>query len=268
MRQAGEDGFNSESGSGEDLSLSSCQSRILPVVGDLQFMVLNHLFIYGRDTPTGISRALGIDPRRAHDALKRLMRRCFVRKRGRLYELTKLGLKMLNNIKVIELSKKREEKNSEKDTQGNGEGTSSDGVCGGIRYVGRFFDNVRGYVGGVFVQSGRDTLLSSLAGFDRVSYFEVAHVVGGFSVEGVVVIYTNDGDLGRFGGCVVRVEWRPPHGVVGGNPPAAVLRLARHEAVKAFKALSLVLRELLLPGDLADLYAWLGRRWGLMSRGK
>ena len=68
-----------------------------------------------------------------------------------------------------------------------------------------------------------------------------------------------------FGDCVVRVEWRPPEGVVKSNPPASVLRFSRFEFVKAFKALSLVLKEILLPEDLADLYAWLGRLWRLVG---
>jgi DNA-binding MarR family transcriptional regulator len=259
----------SRSDGGGDLSLSSCRSRSLPVVSDTQFRIMNHLFVYGRDTLTNIARAINKDPRRAYDALKRLIKRCLVEKDERkLYRLTELGLKMLAKVRVVNLSKKSKgEENVE--SQGKRDGTTPDEGCGGrVGYVGRFFDNVRGYVGGVFVRSGRGSLVSSLAGFDRVSYFEVTHVVKGLSVEGFVVVYTNDGDVGRFGGCVVRVEWRPPEGVVKSNPPASVLRLSRFEFVKAFKALAVVLKELLLPDDLADLYAWLGRRWGLVSCGR
>jgi predicted transcriptional regulator len=259
----------SRSDEGGDLSLSSCRPRSFAVVGDVQFNILNYLFVYGRDNLVNISRALGIDPRRAYDSLKRLMKRCFVRKRRGLYELTELGLKMLNNIQVVNLSKKREEESGEKDSQGNREDTRSDGGCSGIvKYGGRYFDNVRGWVGGRYVQSGRDSLLSSLAGFDKVSYFEIAHLVRGFNVEGIIVIYTNEDDLRRLGDCTVRVEYRPPSGVVGSNPPASVLRLGRFEFVKGFKALAVVLKELLLPKDLADLYAWLGRRWRLMGCGR
>jgi predicted transcriptional regulator len=256
-----------ESDERKDLSLSPCRSRSLPVVSDTQFEILNHLFVYGRDTLTSIARAINKDPRRAYDALKRLVKRCLVEKdEKKLYKLTELGLKMLAKVRVVNLSKSSKgEGNVE--SQGKGEGTTPDEGCdGGVGYVGRFFDNVRGYVGGVFVQSGRDALLSSLAGFDRLSYFEITHLVKGFDVKGIIVIYTNDGDLGRFGGCVIRVEWRPPRGVVSNNPPASVLRLCRFELVKGFKALAVVLRELLLPEDLADLYAWLGRRWRLVGR--
>jgi predicted transcriptional regulator len=228
-------------------------------------MILNYLFVNGRDTLTNMARALDMDRRRAYDALKRLIRRCFVEKdEKKRYSLTELGLKMLAKVRVVNLSK-NSKKGDNMRSQGKRNDTIPDGGCGGVGYVGRFFDNVRGYVGGVFVQSSRGALLTSLAGFDVVSYFEVAHVVKGFSMEGVVVIYTNDDDPGLFGGCVVRVEWRPPEGVVKGNPPASVLRLSRFEFVKAFKAFSLVLKELLLPEDLADLYAWLGRRWRLMG---
>jgi DNA-binding MarR family transcriptional regulator len=258
----------SRSDGGGDLSLSSCRSRSLPVVSDTQFRIMNHLFVYGRDTLTNIARAINKDPRRAYDALKRLIERCLVEKDERkLYRLTELGLKMLAKVRVVNLSKKSKgEGNVE--SQGKRDGTTPDEGCGGVGYVGRFFDNVRGYVGGVFVQSGRDSLLSSLAGFDKLIYFEVAHLVRGFGVDGVVVIYVNEGDVGRFGGCVVRVEWRPPSGVVSSNPPASLLRLSRFEFVNAFKALAIVLKELLLRDDLADLYAWLGRRWGLVSCGR
>jgi DNA-binding MarR family transcriptional regulator len=256
----------SRSDEGEDLNLSSCRSRSLPIVSDTQFRILNHLFIYGKDTLTNIARALNRDRRRVYDTLKRLVERCFVEKDERkLYRLTELGLKMLAKVRVVNLSK-NSKGGSNVESQGKSEGTTPNEGCGGVKYEGRYFDNVRGYVGVVFVQSGRCSLLSSLAGFDKVSYFEVVHVVRGFNVEGAVVIYTNDDDLRLFGGCVVRVEWRPPEGVVSGNPPASVLRLSRFEFVKGFKALAVVLKELLLPDDLADLYAWLGRRWGLVGR--
>jgi DNA-binding MarR family transcriptional regulator len=251
---------------GEDLNLSPCRSRSLAVVSDTQFSILNHLFVYGKDNLTNIARALNKDRRRVYDSLKRLVERCFVEKDGKLYRLTELGLKMLSRARVVNLSKNREEKNNIKSSQGKAQDTSPHGRCGGsVGYVGRYFDNVRGYVGSSYVQSGRDVLVSGLAGFDRLSYFEITHLVRGFVVEGVVVVYTNEGDLGWFDDCVARVEWRPPEGVVGSNPPASVLRLGRFEFTKAFKALSIVLGELLLPDDLADLYAWLGRRWGLVG---
>ncbi len=256
----------SRSDEGGNLSFSSCRSRSLPVVSDLQFRILNYLLVYGKDTLTNIARALDIDRRRTYDALKRLMKRCFVEKdEKKRYRLTELGLKMLAKVRVVNLSQSSRREGNVK-SQGKPDDTTPDERCGGAGYGGRFFDNVRGWVGGVYVQSDRGSLVSSLAGFDRVSYFEVTHLVKGFSVEGFIVIYTNEGDLGQFGDCVVRVEWRPPEGVVSGNPPASVLRLSRFEFVKGFKALAVVLRELLLPEDLADLYAWLGRRWRLVGR--
>jgi DNA-binding MarR family transcriptional regulator len=265
-RQARGDGFHSRSDNGEFISLSPCRSRNFAVIKDVELQILNHLSIYERDNLTSIARALNKDPRRVYDALKRLIKRCFVEKERRgLYKITELGKKILNEIKAINPPKNSEERKNAKKSQGKSDDTGSDSRCSGVGYVGRFFDNVKGYIGGSYVQSGRDALLSSLAGFDRLSYFEVTHVVKGFSVEGVVVIYTNEGDLERFNDCVTRVEWRPPRGVVKSNPPASVLRLSRFEFVKSFKALTAVLKELLLPDDLADLYAWLGRRWGLIG---
>jgi DNA-binding MarR family transcriptional regulator len=259
----------SRSDEGEDLNLSSCRSRNLAIVSNVQFEILNHLFVYGKDTLTGIAKALNRDRRRVYDSLKRLVERCLVEKdKRKMYKLTEQGLKILAKVRVVNLSKNHEKKNSERNSQGASEDTTPDGRCGRVGYVGRFFDNVRGWVGGSYVQSGRDALISSLVGFDKVSYFEVAHVVRGFNVEGVIVVYTNEDDLGRFGGCVVRVEWRPPEGVVSGNSPASVLRLSRFEFVKGFKALAVILKELLLPDDLADLYVWLGRRWRLVGSGR
>jgi hypothetical protein len=156
----------------------------------------------------------------------------------------------------------------------NGLGCVGGGCVGGVGYVGLFVDNVRGVGGGVYClwPGGRVGLVEvrDLGLFyDSVLYFEVCHVVGGVSVEGQVVVYSNSGDSVRFGGGCVRVEWRPPEGLVSRVGVAGALRASRVEFVRAWVALSVVLREGLGLSKqyLSSLYGWLGRLWGLGGLG-
>jgi hypothetical protein len=142
--------------------------------------------------------------------------------------------------------------------------------CGGVGYVGLFVDNVRGVRGGVYVPfpGGRGVLLDVRdlrLFYGSVSYFEPCHVVGGVSLEGQVVVYSNSGDLGRFG-CCVRVEWRPPEGFVSASGVRGALQRSRVEFLRAWVALSVVLRYGLglARHHLSSLYGWLGRLWGLV----
>jgi hypothetical protein len=143
----------------------------------------------------------------------------------------------------------------------------------GLGWVGLFVDNVRGVRGGGYCPwpGGRGGLVGVgdlRLFYDGVCYFEVAHVVCGVGVEGQVVVYSNSGDGVRFGECV-RVEWRPPEGLVSSSGVRGALRHSRVELLKAWVALSVVLRfGLGLPrGYLASLYGWLGRVWGLGGPG-
>jgi hypothetical protein len=140
---------------------------------------------------------------------------------------------------------------------------------GGVRYCGLFVDNVGCVRGGVYSPwpGGRGGLVEvrDLGLFcDGVGYFEVTHVVGGVSVGGQVVVYSNPGDVVRFGDCV-RVEWRPPGGFVSSNGVSGTLRASRVEFVRAWVALSVVLGFGLGLSKryLSSLYRWLGRLWGL-----
>jgi len=155
-------------------------------------------------------------------------------------------------------------------------GVGCAGPCGlagplynGVGYVGLFVDNVRGVRGGGYspFPGGRGVLLgvSDLRLFyGSVCYFEVCHVVGGLSVGGQVVVYSNSGDRLRFGDSV-RVEWRPPEGFVSSNGVRGTLQRSRVEFLRAWVALSVVLRfGLGLSRQyLSSLYGWLGRLWGL-----
>jgi hypothetical protein len=135
---------------------------------------------------------------------------------------------------------------------------------GGFGYVGVFFDNVRwvGFGGGL-CQLGRGGLLSYGGLPDNVRYLEVAHVVGGGVLDGVVVVYSNVEDFCRFGGASVRVEWRPPKGFVRRNGVAGTVHYAKYEFVKAFKSLAVVLKEVLSPKELSKLFNWLSWRWSI-----
>jgi hypothetical protein len=135
---------------------------------------------------------------------------------------------------------------------------------GGLSYYGLFLDNVRWYdPDGQYHQLPRSKLLrvSDPEPGSRLVYSEITHVVGGETLGGVVVVYTNPEDFGRFGVSTVRVEWRPPSGYVARNGLASAILMSKEELVKAFKALATVLGEVLDGARLRRLYGWLGRAW-------
>jgi hypothetical protein len=162
----------------------------------------------------------------------------------------------------------------------NGGGVRRARPCGlvlpgfdGLGFVGLFVDNVRCVGNGLFRPwpGGRGVLfrVSDLGLFcSNVCYFEVCHVVGGVGLGGQVVVYSNSGDMARLGECV-RVEWRPPENFVSEAGVRGTLQRSRVEFLRAWVALSVVLREGLgLPRSyLSSLYSWLGNLWGLGVRG-
>jgi hypothetical protein len=131
------------------------------------------------------------------------------------------------------------------------------------KYLGLFLDNVRGFRCGRYKQLGRDLLLKpcdlELFVPNRVSYFEVCHLVGNVLVDGVVTVYTNSGDVDRFGASC-RVEYRPPRDFVKDNGPLT-LRKGVVELSKAFRALAVVLRSCLRVDELRGLFSWLSSLW-------
>jgi len=131
------------------------------------------------------------------------------------------------------------------------------------RYLGLFLDNVRGFRCGRYEQLGRDLLLMpcdlELFVPNKVSYFEVCHLVGNVLVDGCVVVYTNSGDLDRFGPSC-RVEYRPPEGFVRGSG-LLTLRKAAVELSKCFRAIAVVLRSCLHVDELRSLFSWLSSLW-------
>jgi hypothetical protein len=139
-----------------------------------------------------------------------------------------------------------------------------------LGYGGLFVDNGRYYVSNVArpVQQGRGVLwsLGVFSEAERVVYFEATHVVTNLVLDGVVVVYSNVEDFGRFGNVGVRVEWRPPSGFVRRGGVGSVLRKALEEYVKAFKALWVVLISNLSGKQVAELLRWqlaMLKRFGL-----
>jgi hypothetical protein len=157
-------------------------------------------------------------------------------------------------------------------TNGGGVRRASPGGLAGPRnigFVGLFVDNVRGVRGGVYspYPGGRGGLVGVRdlrLFYDFVSYFELCHVVRGVCLDGQVVVYSNSGDRLRFGESV-RVEWRPPEGLVSRVGVSGTLGASRVEFLRAWVALSVVLRFGLGLSRryLSSLYSWLGRLWGL-----
>jgi len=121
-------------------------------------------------------------------------------------------------------------------------------VCVGCFVEGPFFDNVRGYLdSGRYVNGDRGRVLEWWhveALFDDpgdLRFAEVQYRVRGVVMEGYVKVYTNVGDLARFGGCA-RVEYVPPEGFVKDvGRLDAVVEKAFREYVKAWVALTRVL---------------------------
>jgi hypothetical protein len=131
------------------------------------------------------------------------------------------------------------------------------------RYLGLFLDNVRGWGVGRYKQLPRDLLLKprdlDLFVSNRVSYFEVCHLVGNVLMDGCVVVYTNLEDLDKFGASC-RVEYRPPKDFVKDNG-LFTLRKGVVELSKAFRAIAVVLRSCLPVDELRGLFSWLSSLW-------
>jgi hypothetical protein len=131
------------------------------------------------------------------------------------------------------------------------------------RYLGLFLDNIRGWSCGRYKQLPRELLLKprdlDLFFSNKVSYFEVCHLVGNVLMDGCVVVYTNLEDLERFGASC-RVEYRPLRDFVKDNG-LFTLRKGVVELSKAFRALAIVLRSCLPVDELKSLFSWLSSLW-------
>ncbi len=246
-------------------------------IGDKLARILEHLLNLTEVMPSWL-KALGFvrDRRQAYVYVQRLARLGVLEKTERygVYRVRHDVIARLLQLPVRRISEGIARARQRFQLSTNGGGVRRASPCGfvvlrGIRYCGLFVDNVRGVRGGGYVPfpAGRGVLLEVRdlrLFYGSVSYFEVTHVVGGVSLEGQVVVYTNSGDVARFGECV-RVEWRPPGGFVPSNGIAGTLRRSRVELLRAWVALSVVLgRGLgLSKRCLSGLYGWLGRLWGL-----
>jgi hypothetical protein len=228
------------------------------------------------------------DPKTAYVYVRRLVVKGVLQRIGRgIYRVVHEVIQKLLRLPVRKLSNGKRVRNSKQVVSdsvvrfskwtrglkcGDGGGLRCGGVggfgCGvglnggGLGYVGLFFDNVR-WVGfdGCLHQLGRDELLSYGGLPDGVRYFEVTHVVSGDVLDGVVVIYTNVEDFDRFKVPSARVNWLPPSGFVRRNGVAPTVHYAKHEFIKAFKYLAVVLKEGLPVKELNKLFNWLSWTW-------
>jgi hypothetical protein len=279
---------------GEVLDATST-SRTPSWVGDKLARILEHLLELTVVMPSWL-KAMGFvkDRKEAYVYVQRLVRLGVLEKTGRwgVYRVRHDVIIKLLQLPVRRISEGigRARRRLQMLTDGGGVrraspgglvGLLGGGGCGGVvlpsfngvGYCGLFVDNVRGVGGGLYspYPLGRVALLGVgdlRLFYGSVSYFEVAHVVGGVSVGGQVVVYSNPGDLGRFGGCV-RVEWRPPEGFVSRAGVVGTLQRSRVEFLRAWVALGVVLRFGLGLSRryLSSLYGWLGRVWGLGGLG-
>jgi len=236
--------------------------RVVNWFGPQEYRVLKTILNLGltRFSPKEIRVELGIDRRNLHHVLQRLTLRGILKKIGRgLYQVVADLAQILGFARIRDVNgrtnsgKVNSDKASGSQRQPNGTRIFVGGSVGSVNgssvslgnSVELFFDNVRGYVYGKYVNGDRGRTLgwwqvSSL--FGSVSYAEVGYRVFGSDpyggvLDGVVVIYSNVGDLRRFGSCV-RVEYRPPRGYVRRNGVESAVRLSFYELLKAWVALT------------------------------
>jgi len=284
---------------GEMLESSSSKGR--EWVSDITYEILMYLQELETVRPYDLVLAnFCKDPKTAYVYIQRLVKKGVLQKSGwGTYRVIREAIKKLLKLPVRKVSTGKKEKKEKKEkvvrkpegtrglvcgvvggglggvvgggslcVGGGGVGVVGSGVLGcfggvgGFGYVGVFFDNVRwvGFGGG-FHQLGRGGLFTYGQLPDGVRYFEVTHVVGGDVLDGVVVIYSNVEDFNRFKKPSVRVEWRPPSGYVRKNGVANTVHYAKHELVKAFKSLAIVLKNVMTPRELGKLFNWLTWAW-------
>ena len=233
-------------------------------IGDNEYGILKYCLEFGltRFTVKEVAQFLEVDPRRAHDAVQRLVRRGWVTRIARgLYSLTVDPTEILSKYRVHRRSEsmtgkikkylrnlkhKATRKLKQVFSQGKAHGSrdASVGVgwVGGVGFhvkpvvSGWRFDNVRGVVGGRYVPGDRGRVLcwGDLGLFDRLSYLEVQRLVDGVCVvDGLFAIYTNWGQDGRG----IRVEFRPPKGFVKRNGVEGSVRMFWEVVLAGLKAL-------------------------------
>jgi len=256
-------GFGFKGNSGLD-SVKDITGEVVSLswLGDREWQVLATVHDLGlvRFTLADIWKEVGLDRRRVHDVVKRLMKRGIVKKIARgLYEVTVDLTKILSApvrrlTGKVELPSSFTTKTPQKQDQETGvasKGQAQDTRVPrrlpsvyGVSVVGPRFDNVRGWRGGGFVGGDRGRVLFSgdLVFFDEVSYAEMQYLVSGVGElpEGLMIaVYTNwKQDRGG-----VRVEVRPPSGFVKHFGVAGLGRLYWESWLVAVKALLSLIRE-------------------------
>lgn len=185
-------------------------------VGDLQHIILKTVMEEGlqdRFMLSDIWKKLGLDRRRVHDSINKMLRRGLIEKIARgIYRLTEKGMEILLNAPIRKLSRSVKDKHESRRASAVGLAIKAGGRPG---FLGVYFDNVMWYgFDGRFHRLGRGFLMRAFPPSRKISYFEVTGVVEGLRVDGVFVIYMNDEDRARHGVDAVRFEWRPPRRLV------------------------------------------------------
>jgi hypothetical protein len=249
-------------------------------IGDYQHRLLLFLSDLEEVRPRDLVPHFCSNPKSAYAVVRRLERRGVLRRVGHgVYRVVKEVVGQLLRLPVRHI-KGGARRSAVRQTDGTTPAdpasavlASSAPVCasstavGRPGYLGLYLDNVRWFgLDGGWHQLPRSRLLrpGDLDPGWRVGYAEVTHVVGNLVLDGVVVVYTNAEDFSRFGTGAVRVEYRPPSGYVRRSGLASALLLAKYELVKAFRALAVVLGEVLPRKRLLGLYTWLGGLWGVV----
>jgi hypothetical protein len=183
-------------------------------IGALQYQILKLLAESGlrQFSLLELWKTLGVDRRRAYQAILYLVRRGIVARVARgLYRLLVDPWELLARCIVQGPNGKGVKDNYDTRSAGRAGGRFVDGV------VGLFFDNVRGVTwAGSYVHGDRGRVLGrgDLGRFASISYAEVSVATGTRLFEGLgsLTIYFKCKGFGLEVVCSDWVEWRPPSG--------------------------------------------------------
>jgi len=257
-------------------------------LGDREVEILIHLLSFDRFSPVDLVPHFCKDRKSAYVYVQRLVRKGFVEKVARgVYRVIRNKVEsILRSLPKVRAISRGRRKAGVRQPEGTGAPSTAAPVTVAVPAAGRptvgasavsyplrvsgvsgpLLDNLRFYDSeGCFRVKPRGEVwrLEHLASVDvsRVSYLEVAFLLGGHELPGNLVLYS---DPGRFPGAV-KVEWRPPRGFVRRSGVAGALSMAREVYVTGFRALARVLAEVLPRPRLVELAGWLSRVWGVCA---
>ncbi|MEM1876944.1 MAG: hypothetical protein QXH21_09195 [Ignisphaera sp.] len=223
------------------------------VLGELQYKILSILIydlklkLFRIDDVVKELNRIGYKTRKQNVffSVKSLVSRGVVEKvRRGLYRITDKALKLLDEAVVF-----NRKKYMKKPEPNNGGSFTVQGTRGSRGFVGLFFDNVRGVLGGRRVFGDRGGFLRDvdLGAFSDVSYLEFRVSTGSDFLRdlGQIVLYNSCGEVGLGRGFVVCgdvLEWRPPSGLVRRLGVVNARRVFRDVLLRGFAVYLLALR--------------------------